>query len=297
MDRISLSTVDLQSQGDEYAIDMAAKLDLDGIDLDLSMHDVAKCNDVYSKGEEAVIEYFTSLSKYAKEKGVTIAQTHGRLYGYGVDSEGDERFLKNARYETIATSILGAKYCVVHTPAYNWVGDLCDEDMYRIGVSLFSSILPFAKERGVKLAAETHGTASKYGKMEFYGIVDHFLGLFDRIREVCDSADALCICVDTGHTNLGVAHGHQKVGDVIRRLGSLVEVLHLHDNDGVKDQHKMPKTGNLDWGDIVSALREIDYRGYFNLESSIDHFGRELMMDEAALAIKILRALLDGKIK
>ena len=151
MDRISLSTVDLQRWGDRYAIDMAAQLDLDGIDLDLSMHDVANDKDVYSKGEAAVIEYFTSLSEYAREKGITVAQTHDRLYGYGVTPEGDVRFLENARYDTIATAILGAEYCVVHTPAYNWVGDLRDDEMYRIGVSLFSAILPFAKEKGVKI--------------------------------------------------------------------------------------------------------------------------------------------------
>ena len=292
MDKISISVIDFQSTGDEYAIDIAAELNVDGIDFDLSMHDVRKTGDVYSMGESAVREYFTNLSRYARSKGVTVVQTHGRLYGYGVDAGGDKMFIENARLDAIATSILGAKYCVVHTPAYNWVGDLSDEDMYRVGVSLFSDILPFAKGLGLKLAAETHGTSSKYGKMEFYGIPDHFLGLFSRIREVSPAADALCVCVDTGHTNLGVNHGHPSVGNVIRCLGSLVEVVHMHDNNGIKDEHKMPMTGIIDFPDVISALREIGFDGYFNLEVSLTNLGPGMTFDEAEFSVRILRNLL-----
>ena len=86
--------------------------------------------------------------------------------------------------------------------------------------------------------------------------------------------------------------GHASVGDVIRMLGSLVEVLHLHDNDGIKDQHKMPKTGVLDWADIISALGEIGYGGCYNLEVMLKHFGVELMEDEAAFSVKIMRNML-----
>jgi len=291
--KISVSVIDFQENyGDRGAIDTAAKIGISSLDFDLSFHSITKDGDIYSLGKKAVIEYFTSLADYAKEKGVKVTQTHGRLVGFGNTPEGDDTYIKNAELDLIATSALGAKYSVFHTPAKNWVGDLPDDDMFRIGEALFTSVLPFAKENGVKIAAETHGTASKYNKMEFFGIPENLLELIRRVKRASDCGEFLCVCVDTGHTNLAVKMGYPPVGDVIRQLGSLVEVLHLHDNDGIKDQHKIPLTGTLDWADILAALREIGYAGYYNLEVVLKHFGAEMMEEEAIFAVKVINNLL-----
>lgn len=297
-DRISLSILDLQEKyGDREAIDIAAKIGLSNVDFDLVFlkHSVDKEGDIYSLGKDAVREYYSSIADYAKERGVKIVQTHGRLVGYGNTPEGDELFVKNAEMDCVATAALGAKHTVFHTPAYNWVGDLPDERMFEIGVSLFSSVLTFAKENGIKIAAETHGTASKYNKMEFFGIPENLLELIKRVRNISPAADALCVCVDTGHTNLAVKMGHPPVSDVIRKLGSLVEVLHLHDNDGVKDQHKIVGTGIIDWKDTLAALDEIGYSGYYNLETMLKHFGEDFEVEEAEFSVKVLDHMLKNR--
>ena len=291
--KTSLSIIDFQEKyGDKGAIDAAVSIGVYAVDFDLSPRSVAKEGDVYALGRDAVREYYSSVFSYAKERGVKIVQTHGRFNGFGLTAEGDGIFVRNAELDFVATAALGAKYCVFHTPAHNHVGDLPDERMFEIGVSQFASVLPFAKENGVKIAAETHGTASKYNKMEFFGIPENLLELVKRVRETSPAADALCVCVDTGHTNLAVRMGYPSVGDVIRQLGSLVEVLHLHDNDGIKDQHKIPGTGILDWKDILAALREIGYKGYYNLETMLKHFGVDFMEEEAAFAVKVMRNML-----
>jgi sugar phosphate isomerase/epimerase len=86
--------------------------------------------------------------------------------------------------------------------------------------------------------------------------------------------------------------GYPSVGDVIRQLGGLVKVLHLHDNNGIKDQHKMPRTGDLDWNDILSALSEVGYDGYYNMENVLLHFGKELISESAEFSVKVMRNLL-----
>ena len=294
--KISLSIIDFQEKyGDIGAIDAAARIGVNAVEFDLSPHSVDKEGDVYALGREAVREYFSSVLSYAEGRGVKITQTHGRFYGYGNTPEGDEIFVRNAELDCIATAALGAKYCVFHTPAHNHVGDLPDARMFEIGVSLFSSVLPFAKENGMKIAAETHGTASKYNKMEFFGIPENLLELIRRVRETSPAADALCICVDTGHTNLAVKHGHPAVGDVIRMLGSLVEVLHLHDNNGIKDQHKIIGTGIIDWKDVFSALDDIGYSGYYNLETMLKHFGEDFEECEGEFSVKVLRHMLKSR--
>ena len=131
--------------------------------------------------------------------------------------------------------------------------------------------------------------------MEFFGIPENLLELVRRVGEACDAADALCVCVDTGHTNLAVAMGHPSVGDVIRKLGSLVEVLHLHDNNGIKDQHKILGTGIIDWKDVFSALDEIGYAGYYNLETMLKHYGDGFEEEEGKFSFKVLNHMLKSK--
>lgn len=292
-DRISLSILDLQEKhGDKGAIDEAARIGLFNVDFDLVSRSVANEGDIYSRGKETVREYYSDVFEYAKSKGVKIVQTHGRLIGYGITPERDVTFVKDAELDCIATEALGAKYSVFHTPAHNHVGDLPAEEMFKIGVSLFSIVLPFAKEHGIKIAAETHGTASKYNKMEFFGIPENLKELVRRVRESSPAGDALCVCVDTGHTNLATNMGYPTVGDVIRDLGDLVEVLHMHDNNGIKDQHKILGTGIIDWKDVFAALSEIGYAGNYNLETMLKHYGDDFEHEEAEFSIKVLNHML-----
>lgn len=54
---------------------------------------------------------------------------------------------------------------------------------------------------------------------------------------------------------------------MIRKLGSRVEALHLHDNDLRHDSHQLPFTMRIDFEPIIDALVEIGYRGYLTLEA------------------------------
>ena len=67
-------------------------------------------------------------------------------------------------------------------------------------------------------------------------------------------------CFDAGHGNVdGVG-----IGDLLR-YGDRLLTVHLHDNLGT-DTHMLPYEGNMDWGRIMGALREVDYRGNLLLE-------------------------------
>jgi sugar phosphate isomerase/epimerase len=54
----------------------------------------------------------------------------------------------------------------------------------------------------------------------------------------------------------------------------------------------MPRTGDLDWKDILAALDEVGYDGYYNMENVLLHFGEELLPDAAEFSVKVMRNLL-----
>ena len=278
---------------DKCALDVAKEVGVAGLDFSLLHYDVRKEGNLYTFGADRVREYFKDVKAYAEKIGIAIPQVHGRLYGFGVDEAGDEAFIKNSELDCIAANALGAKYCVVHTPAITWVGDgHTDDEMFDISDRLFGSILPFAKREGVKIAAETHGNSGKYQKMEFFGYVDNLIECINRSRSLGDYADSICVCVDTGHTNMTVRYGNPSVPEVIRKLGNMVEVLHLHDNDGVTDQHKIPMTGTINWDETMTALRDIGFNGWYNLENDITHFGQGFEKEEAIFSTKVMMHML-----
>ncbi len=82
-------------------------------------------------------------------------------------------------------------------------------------------------------------------------------------------SDHLGICLDTGHLNLARADGgvEYSQSEFIRRAGDKLIALHIADNDTSRDQHLIPfGLGNVDWKDVMTGLREVNYDGLFNLE-------------------------------
>ena len=53
----------------------------------------------------------------------------------------------------------------------------------------------------------------------------------------------------------------------IRNCGKTLKALHIADNFGVKDDHRLPYIGNsVDWVKTAAALRETGYDGLINFE-------------------------------
>jgi len=60
------------------------------------------------------------------------------------------------------------------------------------------------------------------------------------------------VCLDLGH-----AHIAPGVSEAIATLGDRIGTIHVHDNHGVKDEHRWPGDGTIDWPTTVEALKEL----------------------------------------
>jgi sugar phosphate isomerase/epimerase len=101
----------------------------------------------------------------------------------------------------------------------------------------------------------------------------------------------LGICLDTGHLNYCSAIGcGQPQGEFIRKAGKRLKALHIDDNDGTADQHRMPYRGTVDWQDVMSALAEVGYDRLFNLEIPGESLGT---LDEVSERLRSVRKLCD----
>ena len=294
--KISLAIGRLQSAyGDKEALRIAKECGVDAVDLDLcgAQWDYRKPDSIYSRTDEEITAYFTELKEYAHSLGLIVGQTHGRITGLKEDPEFNAAFFENARRDCLATAALGAPVCIMHSVTTLYMGPDADPQKMRdMNFELFTRVIPYARQYGIKIATETFGDASTFGVVDFFGQYDEFVKSYQRVRAVEDFRDHFTVCMDTGHCNKGTRFGQPTAAECIRRIGTEITALHLNDNDTLTDQHKMPLSGSMDWNDIFDALDEIGYNGIYNMELNLDFYGKALAPAYAAFAVKVLRHFL-----
>lgn len=284
--------------GDRKALEIAAHIGADSVDFathrfDKRVWDYREPTSIYALGDEAVVAYFTDLRKYAESLGLIVGQTHGRGEGFLGNKEADDAQVENARLDLLAASALGANVCVIHNPTSIHHGPDPDPVMMRdLSFDQFTRMLPYAAKYRVKLATETFGDAVQYDCVDFFGNLDEFMKVNERIRQASVYREWFTVCMDTGHTNKASRFGFPKPPEAIRQLGADITVLHLNDNDTLTDQHKIPMTGTIDWADTMRALEDIGYNGIYNMELNLRHFGSGFEIETAAFAVRVMRHML-----
>lgn len=148
-----------------------------------------------------------------------------------------------------------------------------------------------ARRAGVRLALENGCWTFGPGRqVAWEGSV---AGLRETIAQI--GSPALGICLDTGHA---ILEGWDNAA-AVRAAGDLLIALHIADNDGSGDQHRIPYSygSKVDWPAVVAALREVGYEGPFNLEIPGER-GRPLLFMDASVnyALDVTRRLLDGSV-
>ncbi|HUI41180.1 MAG TPA: sugar phosphate isomerase/epimerase family protein [Terriglobia bacterium] len=133
----------------------------------------------------------------------------------------------------------------------------------------------FAKERGVRLLLEN--TANGLGTPA---------RLIDFLQYT--RLDDVGICFDAGHAHLGGA-----LTESLKLLQARMACAHLHDNDGEKDDHRLPFEGGIDWAqflpDLASAAGAID--GFCAFLELRERAAEPVTLQEIRTAARKLEAL------
>jgi sugar phosphate isomerase/epimerase len=188
------------------------------------------------------------IAEWLDELRLQLLDLHassGREKAWGAEREYERRAgvgLVANRIEMCAR--LGGRVIVMHLP-----GGGFEAYWPRLQRSL-DELLPVAKGHDVQIALENGGTPQSFDDIE--RVLDHY------------GPDYMGLCYDCGHGNHFVA-GLDRLEAVRDRLISV----HLHDNDGTSDQHRLPFTGTVDWGRLAGILARSSYQGPVSMEVSM----------------------------
>lgn len=202
--------------------------------------------------------------------------THGREKSWGSALEWERKAgLELIKNRLDMTAELGADVIVLHLPPEPPLAgpDVHPQDNARYWTRLrknFDALTPHIRKRGVRIAIENMG-------------VDNF----DTLRKALDLAppDVLGICFDCGHANMVHPSDIGKIW--MNAHQDRLIAIHLHDNDGNGDQHRIPFTGTVDWPWLTQMIARSAYRKPVNQETSIRNTG---LTDEKEFLAQCLAA-------
>lgn len=292
---ISCETIVIK-YGYEKAFEICKESGFDAVDFNLMQFGRhLDAPDIYNASNDEFEEYFTAIKNKAASLELEISQTHGRCTTYTPDEKQCEYTRWVCEKDLQATRLLGAPACVIHSiksidyPKHHLDGTF----MQQKNKELFDFLIPIAEKNHVKFALETYGRGTVNGltKAEFFAHVNELKKQFDML----DTKNKT-ICVDTGHTHEAVRFGVPGPAETIKTLGTDVTLLHLHDNNGFRDQHLPPLMGNgtIKWSEIFDALDDIGYEGVYNFELVLGRYGN-VLPDAIHFLGKWLRYFVDNR--
>ena len=201
--------------------------------------------------------------------GLLVWQAHGpwRYPPRDNDPAEREKWLRCCRRAIRGCALLGCKYFVIH-PLMPF--GAVDEDpalVKSLNLEFFRALCAEGEKNGVVICMEN---------MPFGGqIYARVAPMLEFIKEV--NSPCLKACLDTGHSAcLG-----DSPTDAVYLLGKeYLATMHVHDNDGTRDQHLEPGRGVIDWDAFRKALADIGFDGTLSIESNVP---KELSDEERAV--------------
>ncbi len=207
------------------------------------------CHDV-TYGEEGL----ATARGWLEAAGLKLLDLHGDEWGeakhWHESAERRDKALALQSDRIRFTSGLGGDAVVIHPPS----AEPLDEAIERYERSI-EAMTPLLRETGVRLAVENIPT----------------VGVNQPTLRACLAdfpPELVGFCLDSGHANIT-----GELDWLQDHCFDRLIALHLHDNDGTGDQHRLPGQGTIDWARLSAAIRDAGYAKPVNFELSMTRSG------------------------
>ncbi len=203
--------------------------------------------------------YLTEERRLAEDAGIVISQVHGPWRWPPQDATEEDRAerMEKMKRSIRGTAVLGCKNWIVHPIMPYGINELGTDDAQKtwdLNVVFMRELLACAKEHDIIICFENMPMPNfSLGSVE---------AIMRFVNEMND--DHFRVCLDTGHVNVFPG---QTLYDAVHMIGDKLQTLHVHDNSGKSDEHKLPWLGTADWEGFGRALREIGFDGVFSYET------------------------------
>ena len=216
------------------------------------------------KGDRECMELFKPWAEGAKEADIENYQAHAPFPSYIADNPSVNANMIEVLKNCIrACDTMNCRNLIVHPFFPGYDKQLSAQEEWELNIERYSRLMPVAQEYGVTVCLENMFFGYR-GKM-FAACCSNMITAANYVDELNRLAgrDVFGFCLDTGHALLcGL-----DIKQCMVTLGKRICAFHIHDNNGVNDQHLAPYMGVLDWNRFVEGLKEIQYDAVLSFET------------------------------
>ena len=220
--------------------------------IDLSLYSIFENDELLIS--DMWLDNAKRILENTQKKGAKFVQAHSP--GGNPLSE-DKCEVENLVKATIRSidicGALGIPNIVVHAGCQKGISK---EESFNLNKAFFEKLIPAMEKNNVNVLCE-NSTAKNMKDKYFTNTgkdMKEFVKYFNH--------PLFHACWDTGHGN---CEGNQY--DEIVAIGDDLCALHINDNSGRGDEHALPYFGTTNMDEIMNALIDINYNGYFTFES------------------------------
>ena len=280
------------SNGSKYSLsataDFLADAGFDGVDLSL--------DELEPDGDDIFRSVLYSFGNRAAARGLTIPMCHLPFFMPSPDDGAAmTRFSREIQAGLRMAAMLKIPDAVIH-PIVRHESKRCRDVWLEENIRFLTPIRDLAGKLGITLCMENM-TGKPYATHPSEAV---FGSTAADILELSERLDAM-VCWDFGHANItGLCQSVE-----LEKLRGKVRCLHIHDNDGVQDNHRIPFEcpastplgGCVDWEDAAEGLRLCDFLTTSNrcinleLKSSDLPADRSVRLSHAARAVYAAKKL------
>ena len=218
----------------------------------------------YMTGEDLDRELLRPWKDAAEKYGLDNYQAHAPFPSYLYNEpEYNDVLIKMLKNTIRGCDYIGCRNLIVHPFFTNYANRLDPKTEWDVNIERYSALIPVAKEYGVTVCLENMFTSYR-GKI--------MASVCANPEDACRYIDTLNgiagektfgFCLDTGH--LLLVGGDIK--NAMVKLGDRICAFHVHDNNGINDQHLAPYMGVQDWDAFVEGLKAIGYDKTMSFET------------------------------
>lgn len=244
-----------QHVGEEKAVEYVAKAGFDA--WDFSMFCLWRKNaetglwhvPEHPLAGQNYLKFARQLKQIGLDNGIVCNQSHAPFPSVEPTVRS---YLKRA---IECTAEAGGEICVIHPG---------NKQTAEQNAELYWELLPFAKEHGVKIAAENMFNREPGTRRILPAACSSPEDFLKHLQLVNDPY--LVACLDIGHAQ--ILGCETSAPEMIHALGNYLQSLHIHDNNTLDDCHQLPFTMDIDFEAVIRALKSVGYNGYLTLEAN-----------------------------
>ena len=235
---------------------------------------------VLIKGGRECMDLFKPWAEGAKEAGIENYQAHAPFPSYVADNPDVNADMIEVLKNCIrACDTMDCRNLIIHPFFLGYDKQLSARDEWDLNIESYAKLIPVARECGVTICLENMFSGFR-GKI-YAACCSNMVTAANYVDELnrLAGSETFGFCLDTGHALIcGL-----DIKQCMLTLGKRIHAFHIHDNNGLNDQHLAPYMGVLDWNRFVEGLKEIGYDATlsfetFNVWNTVDNEVMDNMM-------------------